>query len=70
MYNRYIGTTVQWAQHTTTGQLAENFGIQERVGNSLSLARLRWLGHLACMSDDCMPKQILFGWLSQEARMA
>ena len=60
-----IGKAVQWAQHITTIQLAEHFGMQETVSNLLNLARLRWLGHVARMSDDCIPKQILFGWLPQ-----
>ena len=60
-----IGRTVQWAQHITTIQMAERFGMRESVGNLLSLARLRWLGHVSRMSDDRIPKRILFGWLPQ-----
>ena len=39
--------------------------MKETVSNWLSLARLRWLGQVARMSDDRMPKWILFGWLPQ-----
>ena len=39
--------------------------MRESIGNLLTLARLRWLGHVASMSDDRMPKRILFGWLPQ-----
>ena len=58
-----IGRTVQWAEHITTIQLAERFGMHESVSILLSLRRLRWLGHVACMPDDRIPKQILFRWL-------
>lgn len=34
---------------------------QPKVAN----CRLEWLGHLARMPDDCIPKQPLFGWLHQ-----
>ena len=36
-----------------TIQLAGRFGVWE----------FRWLGHVACMADDRIPKRILFGWL-------
>ena len=61
-----IGRAVQWAEHITTTQLAERFGMRESISNLLTLARLRWLGHVACVSDNRMPKRILFGWLPQK----
>ena len=61
-----IGRAVQWAERITTTQLAEHFGMHESIGNLLTLARLQWLGHVARMSDNCMPKRILFGWLPQK----
>ena len=60
-----IGRAIQWAQHITIIPLAEGFGVRESVGNLLSLARLRWLGNAARMSDDRISKRILFGWLPQ-----
>ena len=62
-----VGRTVQWAEYITTSQLAghECFGMLESVSNLLSLARHRWLGHIACVPDDHIPKRMLFGWLPQ-----
>ena len=31
----------------------------------VSCRRLHWLGHIARMNDNCLPKQLLFGWLPQ-----
>ena len=42
-----VGRAVQWAQHITTAQLAERFGMKESIGYPLGQSRLRWLGHLA-----------------------
>ena len=61
-----IGRAVQWAERITTTQLAERFGMHESIGNLLTLARFWRLGHVAHMSDDRMPKRILFGWLPQK----
>ena len=61
-----IGRSMQWAERITTTQLAECFGIRESIGNLLTSATLRWLGHVACLSDNRMPKKILFGWLPQK----
>ena len=54
-----IGKAVQWAQHITTIQLAEYFGMQQTIGNLLSFK----VGSccLYCMSDDRIPKRTLFG---------
>jgi len=35
------------------------------LADMISCRRLRWLGHVARMGDDRLPKQLLFGWLPQ-----
>ena len=40
--------------------------MRESIGNLLTLARLWWLGHVARIYDDRMPKRILFRWLPQK----
>ena len=38
-----IGCIVQWAEHISTAQLAEHFGMQESVSFLLCLSGLKWL---------------------------
>ena len=38
-----------------------------RVSNIVSHRRLRWLGHLARMPDDRLPKRVLFGHMDGNA---
>ena len=54
---------VQWRERITTEQLAFEFGMTEEASVLLALRRLRWLGHVGRMTDDRLPKQILFGEL-------
>ena len=40
--------------------------MKESIGHLLGHSRLRWLGHLAQLSDNHTPKCLLFGWFSQK----
>ena len=42
-----VGKAVQWAQHITTAQLAERFGMNESINHLLGQSRLWWLDYLA-----------------------
>ena len=70
-----IGRAVQWAESITTTQLTELFGMQESVSILLSVSRLRWLGHVVHMPDNCIPTLCLDGsqghnWLMVKTMLA
>lgn len=43
----------------------ELWGDKDTVETKIMRKRLEWLGHLARMQEDCIPKICLFGWLPQ-----
>ena len=70
-HNRCVRTILgvtrykQWSDRITTRQLSAEFGMERTIKDILRSNRLRWLGHLACMEDNRMPKQLLFGELKK-----
>jgi len=56
----------QWRERITTKNLSEAFGMQWSVSDFIMERRLRWLGHLGRMSNDRLPKQLLFGELQRK----
>ena len=55
----------QWRERITSKELAERFGMTESMAEILRRHRLKWLGHVARMNDNRMPKQLLFGELTR-----
>ena len=50
----------QHVEHLTTIELAQRLGVDANVDHILWQQHL-WLGHIACMTDDRIPKETLFG---------
>ena len=50
----------QWTERITSRQLSNEFGMEGTISDILCSNRLRWLGHVARMEDNRMPKQLLF----------
>ena len=51
----------QREERITSSQVRKKIGMTELIAEMVTLRRLRWLGHMARMSDTRMPKQALFG---------
>ena len=55
----------QWELRISSAMTRELWGDTETIEVKITKQRLEWLGHIARMSDHCMPKKALFGWLPQ-----
>ena len=56
-----VNSFIQWREHITTEQLAERAGL--RTGASYLDERcLRWIGHVARMDSERLPRKTLFAW--------
>ena len=53
----------QWEQRITSESVRKKWGDPETITSKVTRRRLEWLGHVARMPDDRIPKKILFGWL-------
>ena len=60
-----ISNLQQWSQHITTFEIRQRWEDLETATDKVAKRRLEWLGHLAHMPNHRIPKQALFGWLSQ-----
>ena len=39
--------------------------MEESLEEVIIASRLQWLGHVATMDEDRIPKKVVFGWLPQ-----
>ena len=53
----------QWEQRIKTSEIRGLVGLSESMDDSIRQRRMRWLGHVARMGEERIPKKILFGWL-------
>ena len=60
-----ISTSPQRTEHISSVQVSQIFGMEESLEDFVSARRLCWLGHLAQMEEEPLPKKLLFGWLPQ-----
>ncbi len=49
----------------TSSQVRSMFGTEESMEELIAAKRLQWLGHVARMEEERLPKRLLFGWLPQ-----
>ena len=60
-----ISRAQQIAKHISIEDVRGKMGMPMPLGDMISSHRLRWLGHLGRTCDRCLPKKMLFGWLTQ-----
>ena len=51
-----ISNRQQWSEHITITEVRRRWGDMETIVDKIRLKRLEWLGHLARMADNRMPK--------------
>ena len=55
----------QSSKRITMREIRRRWGDEETAAEKVKKRRLEWLGHLARMSEERIPKSALFGWLPQ-----
>ena len=53
---------IKWQDRIPDTEVLKRAGMQS-IHTLLKLAQLRWTGHVTWMSDECLPKKILYGEL-------
>ena len=60
-----ISAIQQRMEHISSVQVAKRFGMEESLEDMVIARWLCWLGHVARMSEERIPKKVLLGWLPQ-----
>ena len=60
-----ISRALHISRHNGNEEVRSLAGLIESLVDMISCRRLCWLDHVARMNDDRLPKQLLFGWLTQ-----
>ena len=61
-----ISRLEQWKQHLSTQMIRMDVGIESSMEELVVKRRLRWLGHIARMPTDRLPKKVLYGELVEK----
>ena len=56
-----VSRSLMWDEHITNEDLLVRWGDSETIKDNITHRRLEWLGHVAWMPDNRIPKQVLFG---------
>ena len=54
-----------WHERITSATVRRRWGNEECIDQMVKRRRLEWLGHIARMPDNRIPKKVFFGWLQQ-----
>lgn len=58
-----LSRLVQWKERLSSEAVGRLVGVDHDMADIVRKHRLRWLGHVARMNDDRLPKRLLFGEL-------
>ena len=61
-----INRLEQWKQHLSTQQIRLDVGFESSMEELVMKRRLRWLGHIARMPANRLPKKVLYGELAEK----
>ena len=59
-----ITSLQQLEERLSSAQVRERWSDRDTIDAIIMRRRMEWLGHLARISNDCLPKMCLFAWLT------
>ena len=63
-----VSRSRMWDEHISKEELLVRWGDSEMIKDKIAHRRLEWLGHVARMPDNRIPKQVVFGSFCSVAR--